>query len=83
MRQIGQDAFIATRGFYAFLPCRAAVVSQILNCTAGIVRRHRKSVGSRWRQLDPCQQALLVPAYLREGKTFAAFAAGLGATPGT
>jgi hypothetical protein len=35
---------------------------------AGVIRRRRKS-GSR--KLSPCQQALLVPAYLRKGETFA------------
>ncbi len=45
---------------------------------AGIIRRHRKSIGSRWRQLNPGQQALLVLAYLRKGETFAELAAGFG-----
>ena len=47
-----------------------------LNYAAGIIRRHRKSVGSRWRTLNPGQQALLVLAYLRKGETFAELAAG-------
>jgi hypothetical protein len=49
-----------------------------LNYVTGIVRRHRRSIGSRWRKLDPGQQALLVLAYLRRGETFAALAAGFG-----
>ena len=49
-----------------------------LNYAAGIIRRHRKSVGSRWRKLNPGQQALLVLAYLRKGETFADLAAGYG-----
>jgi hypothetical protein len=49
-----------------------------LNYAAGIIRRHRKSIGSRWRKLTPGQQALLVLAYLRKGETFADLAAGSG-----
>src|SRR5215469_8365176 len=47
-----------------------------LNYAAGIIRRHRKSIGSRWRKLNPGQQALLVLAHLRKGETFAELAAG-------
>ena len=49
-----------------------------LNYTAGIIRRHLKSIGSRWRKLSPGQQALLVLAYLRKGETYAELAAGFG-----
>ena len=49
-----------------------------LNYAAGISRRHRKAIGSRWRKLNPGQQALLVLAYLRKGETFAELAAGFG-----
>jgi hypothetical protein len=49
-----------------------------LNYAAGIIRRHQKSIGSRWRKLNPGQQALLVLAYLRKGETFADLAAGFG-----
>jgi hypothetical protein len=34
--------------------------SRTLNFTAGVIRRHRRSVGSRWRKLPPARQALLV-----------------------
>jgi hypothetical protein len=51
---------------------------QTLTFTAGIIRRHRKAIGSLWRKLDPGQQALLVLAYLRKGETFAELAAGFG-----
>src|SRR6201985_2726797 len=47
-----------------------------LNYAAGIIRRHRKSIGSCWRKLNPARQALLVLAYLRKGETFADLAAG-------
>ena len=47
-----------------------------LNYVAGIVRRHLKAIGSRWRKLNPGQEALLVLAYLRKDETFAELAAG-------
>ena len=50
--------------------------SRTLNFAAGLIRRHLKTVGSRWRKLDPARQALLVLAYLRKGETFAELAAG-------
>jgi hypothetical protein len=46
--------------------------------TAGVIRRHRRAIGSAWRKLNPGQQALLVLAYLRKGETFAEVAAGFG-----
>jgi hypothetical protein len=52
--------------------------SKTLTFVAGILRRHRKSIGSRWRKLNPGRQALLVLAYLRKGDTFADLAAGFG-----
>jgi hypothetical protein len=52
--------------------------SKTLNYAAGIVRRHRASIGSPWRKLNPGRQALLVLAYLRKGETFAELAAGFG-----
>jgi hypothetical protein len=42
-----------------------------LTFVAGIIRRHRASIGSLWRKLDPARQALLVLAYLRKGETCA------------
>ncbi|MBB5773675.1 transposase family protein [Nonomuraea jabiensis] len=41
-----------------------------LNYVAGVIRRHRKTIGSVWRLLNPGQQALLVLVYLRKGETF-------------
>jgi len=52
--------------------------SRTLNFTAGIIRRHRKSIGSRWRALNPGQQAMLVLVYLRKGETYPDLAAGFG-----
>jgi hypothetical protein len=34
-----------------------------LDCLAGVVRRHRKKIGSCWRKLSPGRQALLVLAH--------------------
>ena len=45
---------------------------------SGIIRRHRASIGSCWRKLNPGQQALLVLVHLRKGDTFAQVAAGFG-----
>ena len=45
---------------------------------AGVLRRHRRQIGSCWRKCNPGQQALLVLAHLRKGETFAALAAGFG-----
>ena len=39
--------------------------SRTLNYATGIIRRHLGAIGSRWRKLNPGQQALLVLAYLR------------------
>jgi hypothetical protein len=52
--------------------------SRTLTFVAGIIRRHRISIGSCWRKLNPGQQALLVLVYLRKGETFASLAAGFG-----
>ena len=76
MRQSTKTTFIATRGFRAFLPCRAAVVPPGSHLCDGIIRRHRKAIGSLWRKLNAGQQALLVLACLRTGETFAGLAAG-------
>jgi hypothetical protein len=52
--------------------------SRTLNFTAAVVRRHLKAIGSRWRKLNPGQEALLVLVYLRKGETFDELAAGFG-----
>jgi hypothetical protein len=61
-----------------FYPATLALCRQTLDYTAGIIRRHRRQIGSPWRKLSPGQQALLVLAYLRKGETFAELAAGFG-----
>jgi DDE superfamily endonuclease/Helix-turn-helix of DDE superfamily endonuclease len=51
---------------------------QTLNYVSGIIRRHRRSIGSPWRALNPGQQALLVLVYLKKNETYAQVAAGFG-----
>jgi hypothetical protein len=57
------------------LRCRCLAA---LTYLAGVLRRHRKQIGSAWRKLNPGQQALLVLAHLRNGERFAVLAAGFG-----
>ena len=61
-----------------FYPAALPLSAQTLTYVAGVIRRHRKKIGSSWRKLNPGQQALLVLAYLRKGETFAELAAGFG-----
>jgi DDE superfamily endonuclease/Helix-turn-helix of DDE superfamily endonuclease len=61
-----------------FYPAALSLSAQTLTYVAGIIRRHRKKIGSSWRKLSPGRQALLVLAYLRKGETFAELAAGFG-----
>jgi hypothetical protein len=57
---------------------KAELSRKTLTFVAGIIRRHRVSIGSLWRKLNPGRQALPVLAYLRKGETFAELAAGFG-----
>jgi Helix-turn-helix of DDE superfamily endonuclease/DDE superfamily endonuclease len=61
-----------------FYPAALPLSRQTLTYTAGVIRRHRRQIGSPWRKLNPGQQALLVLAYLRKGETYAELAAGFG-----
>jgi hypothetical protein len=54
-----------------------------LNYVAGIIRRHRKLIGSAWRLLNPGQQALLVLVYLRKDETFSGLGAGFAVSTST
>src|SRR6478672_13430543 len=76
MRQSTKTTFIAPGALVLFYRAALPLSSRTLNYAAGIIRRHRKSIGSCWRKLNPGQQALLVLAYLRKGETFADLAAG-------
>jgi Helix-turn-helix of DDE superfamily endonuclease len=75
---IDQDPHLLPRGFHAFYPAALPLSSQMLSYVAGVIRRHRRQIGSAWRKLNPGRQALLVLAYLRKGETFAELAAGFG-----
>lgn len=61
-----------------FYPAVLPLSARTLTYVAGVIRRHRKKIGSAWRKLNPGRQALLVLAYLRKGETFAELAAGFG-----
>jgi hypothetical protein len=61
-----------------FYPAALPLSAQTLAYAAGVIRRHRKQIGSSWRKPNPGRQALLVLAYLRKGDTFAELAAGIG-----
>jgi hypothetical protein len=54
-----------------------------LNYVAGVIRRHRKAIGSAWRLLNPGQEALLVLVYLRKDETYAEIAAGFAVSQST
>lgn len=56
---------------------------QTLAYTTGVIRRHRKAIGSKGRALPPGAQALMVLVYLRKGETFAELAAGFGVSTST
>jgi DDE superfamily endonuclease len=47
-----------------------------LNYLSGVLRRHRKRIGSKNRALTPGQQALMTLAYLKNAETFAQLGAG-------
>jgi hypothetical protein len=56
---------------------------QTLTFVSGLVRSHRRELGSPWRALNPGQQALLVLVYLRKGEPFAEVGAGFGVSTTT
>lgn len=56
---------------------------QTLRFVSGLIRKHRRKLGSRWRRLDPGQQALLVLVHLRKGEPFAEVGAGFGVSATT
>jgi hypothetical protein len=50
--------FAVTRGFFMlFYRAALPLSSRTLNYAAGIIRRHLKAIGSRWRKLDSVQLA--------------------------
>jgi hypothetical protein len=54
-----------------------------LDYATGVVRWHRKMIGSRGRALTPGRQALLVLVYLRKGETYEQLGAGFGVSTAT
>jgi hypothetical protein len=56
---------------------------QTLTFVSGLVRAHRRELGSPWRALNPGQQALLVLVYLHKGEPFAQVGAGFGVSTTT
>ncbi|MFE3280945.1 transposase family protein [Nocardia sp. NPDC059239] len=59
-----------------FYRSAASLSRRTLHFVARLIRRHRRSIGSAWRKLDPSRQALLVLAHLRKGETFGDLGAG-------
>ena len=49
---------------------------QTLTFVSGLIRTHRRKLGSPWRKLNPGRQALLVLVHLRKGEPFAEVGAG-------
>jgi hypothetical protein len=45
-----------------FYPAALPLSARTLTYVAGVIRRHRRRTGSRWRKLNPGRQALLVLA---------------------
>jgi hypothetical protein len=57
--------------------------TRTLTRLAELLRAHRAAIGSRWRRLDPGQQALLVLAHLRNGDTRDRLAGGFAVSAST
>ena len=66
-----------------FYPAALPLSSSTLNRVARLIRTHRKTIGTRWRVLDPGEQALLTLAYLRKGEALRDLAAGFGISAAT
>jgi hypothetical protein len=64
-------------------PAALPLSTTTLNRVAGLIRAHRKRIGSRWRVLDPGAQALLTLACLRKGERLRELAAGFGISAAT
>jgi Helix-turn-helix of DDE superfamily endonuclease/DDE superfamily endonuclease len=75
---IDQDPSSAQGLRMLFYRAALPLSAQTLSYVAGVIRRHRRQIGSCWRKLNAGRQALLVLAHLRNGETFAGLAAGFG-----
>ncbi|GGK77862.1 hypothetical protein Ppa06_41960 [Planomonospora parontospora subsp. parontospora] len=49
-----------------------------LTYAAGVIWRHRKTISTPWRRLNPGRQSLLVLVYLRKGETSTEITGGFG-----
>jgi hypothetical protein len=78
MKQSTKIRILRRGGPMLFYRAALPLSRQTLDFTAGVIRRHRRQIGSPWRKLNPGRQALLVLAYVRKGETFAGLAAGFG-----
>jgi hypothetical protein len=65
---IDQDPHLHQGASMLFYPAALPLSRQTLDYTAGIIRRHRRQIGTPRRKLKSRQQALLVLAYLRKGE---------------
>ncbi|MCC3761734.1 transposase family protein [Glycomyces sp. TRM65418] len=65
--------------FQAALP----LSTRTLNFTARLIRAHRRTIRSRWRAIDPGQQALLAVAYLHQGHSYEQLAPAFGISRAT
>jgi len=59
-------------------PSGMTVSNRALIMLADLLRAHRTKLRTRWRRLEPGQQALLTVAHLRKGETYADLACGFG-----
>ena len=59
-------------------PSSMQVSNRGLQMLSDAFRNRRKTLGTRWRRLDPGRQALLVVAHLRKGETYRDLAEGFG-----
>ena len=57
-------------------PSGMTVSNRALITLADVLRQHRRTLGTRWRRLDPGRQALLAVAHLRTGETYTDLAGG-------
>jgi hypothetical protein len=83
-RAIDQDRSAELQGLQVLFYRAALPLShQTLTFVSGLVRVHRRELGSPWRALDAGEQALLVLVYLRKGEPFAEIGAGFGVSTTT
>ncbi len=57
-------------------PSGMSMSTRTVRVLAGLLRGHRRRIGTRWRLLTPARQALLVLAHLRKGETYTDLASG-------